>query len=114
MAIMKFNEPPEARLPTRKHAIGHGDGVALQHEAFGSKLQGGAQVNTLNENYGLATRWSTAPYRGPDQRPPTNPFGYRDASRQGMCTAKDDTCGARATAASDKKWCIFHTPKADE
>jgi hypothetical protein len=120
VAILKWNTPPSGDQEDRRaHIIGHGEGVSLQHAAFGDKVQGGAQINTLNPNVELAGRWlSTAPYRGDETNepapPPSNPYGYRDKTRLNMCMAKDDTCGAFATEASGRQWCIFHTPKDDQ
>ena len=115
MAILKFNKPPEAKLTPRAHVVGHGDGISLAHAAFGDKVEGAGQINTLGSNIEIAGRWlSTAPYRGPDappldeRRPPPNPFGYRDSSRYGKCMANDDTCKGYATEASGKRWCNGH------
>ena len=115
MSVMKFNSPPEGKLPPRAHVVGHGDNVSLAHAAFGDLIQGAGQINTLGENIEVAGRWlSTAPYRGPGAPPadersaPPNPFGYRDASRQGKCMANDDTCKAYATEATGKTWCTGH------
>ena len=115
MAIMKFNTPPEGKLPPRAHVVGHGDNVSLAHAAFGDLIQGAGQINTLGENIEVAGRWlSTAPYRGPDAPPvderpaPPNPFGYRDTWRQGRCMANNDTCKGYATDASGKMWCSGH------
>jgi hypothetical protein len=114
MAIMKWGTPPSGDANERRaHVVGHGENVALQHEAFGSKVQGGSQVNAINENYDIATRWSTAPYRGDEEiefghKVSPNPHGYRDASRMGKCTANGDTCNANATHKSDLQWCYGH------
>jgi hypothetical protein len=115
MAVMKFNKPPEAKLTPRAHVVGHGDGVSLAHAAFGDKVEGAAQINTLGDNIEIAGRWlSTAPYRDPNgpvagsSPPPPNPFGYRDASRHGKCTANDDTCNGSATISSGRLWCAGH------
>jgi hypothetical protein len=112
VAILKFNTPPAARVPQRAQQTSHGSDRSLQHAAFGEPLQGGGNVNTLGENVELATRWSTAPYRGPDETakspPQPNPWGYRDSSRQGKCTANNDTCNGNATKKSDLKWCAGH------
>ena len=109
---MKFNTPPEARIPPRASHVGHGEGVALVHEAFGSKLQGGQQVNSLDPNYDSAIRWSTAPYTGPNAEEAeaeryVSPHGYRSSKRQGFCFGNDDTCKARATARWDP-YCNAH------
>ena len=117
MAIMKWNTPPGGDQEDRRaHIVGHGDGVSLQHAAFGTLVDGGGQVNTINKDHELATKWSTAPYKGPaveemKAAPPQNMYGYRDASRQGMCMANSDTCNAHATKASDLQWCAGHTKK---
>lgn len=115
MAVMKWGTPPKGDAHDRHaHIVGHGEGVSLQHAAFGAHVEGGAQqVTDLNPNYDRATKWSTAPYRGDEEvketpKPPPNPFGYRDASRQNKCMANDDTCNGWATVASEKKWCVAH------
>ena len=113
MAIMKWNTPPSGDANDRRsHVVGHGDGVALQHAAFGEKVQGGTQINTGNPNYELATKWSTAPYRGPavETAPSAqpNPWGYRDKSRANKCMGNDDTCGAWAVDKYDKEYCNAH------
>jgi hypothetical protein len=112
MAVMKWNTPPKGNAEDRRaHVVGHGDGVALQHAVSGEKVQGGAQISSLNPNYALASRWlSTAPYRGDEESAPKtpNPYGYRDSSRQGKCTANSDTCNGNATHASGLKWCAGH------
>lgn len=115
MAVMKWGTPPKGDAEDRRaHIVGHGEGVSLQHSTFGDLVQGGAQVSSLNENYDIATRWSTAPYVGEEEvdfglRIPPNPFGYRDSSRQGKCMANDDTCNGSATRGSDYKWCYPHS-----
>jgi hypothetical protein len=121
MPVMKWGTPPSGNANERRaHIVGHGEGVSLQYEAFGSHVEGGAQqVTDLNENYGRATRWSTAPYTGEEEvedgpKPPPNPHGYRDASRQGKCMANDDTCNGNATVASGKKWCYPHSKTMGE
>ena len=113
MAIMKWNTPPsEDRGSNSAHVVGHGEGVALQHAAFGAKVEGGAQVNTLEPNIELATKWSTAPYTGPEvdeteTTEPPNPWGYRSAKRQGKCLGNEDTCKARMVARWDP-YCNAH------
>ena len=92
--------------------------MALQHAVSGDKVQGGAQISSLNEHYGLATRWSSAPYKGNEEvefglKAPPNPFGYRDASRQNKCMALGDTCGSYATVASERKWCVKHVKQME-
>lgn len=116
MPVMKWGTPPSGNADDRRaHIVGHGEGVSLQHSAFGSKVEGNAaQVTDLNENYDRATKWSTAPYRGDEEveygiKAPPNPFGYRDAMRQGKCMANNDTCNGNATIASDRKWCYPHS-----
>lgn len=117
MPVMKWGTPPSGDADDRRaHIVGHGEGVSLQHSAFGSKVEGNAaQVTDLNPNYDRATKWSTAPYTGDEEvkddpkPPPPNPFGYRDSSRQNMCMANDDTCKAWATIASGRKWCVNHS-----
>jgi hypothetical protein len=114
MAIMKWGTPPKGTAEDRRsHVVGHGENVALVHEAFGSKVQGGAQMNTINPNFDRATRWSTAPYTGDEEvefglKASPNPHGYRDASRVGKCTANGDTCNGSATHQSGLKWCAGH------
>jgi hypothetical protein len=118
MPIMKWNTPPTGDMHDRHaHVVGHGDNVALAHAVSGSLVEGGGQTNTLGPNIELATKWSTAPYRG-DQpvtdtpAPPPNAYGYRDASRVGKCTANDDTCNGNATIASDRLLCAGHQKSA--
>ena len=120
MAVMKWGTPPKGNAEDRRaHIVGHGEGVALQHAVSGDKVQGGAQISSLNPNYALANRWlSTAPYRGDEEvefglKAPTNPHGYRDASRQNKCMALDDTCGSYATVASERKWCVKHVKQME-
>ena len=119
MAVLKWNTPPTGTHEDRRsHIVGHGEGVALVHTAFGDHVEGQANVNTLGPNIELATKWSTAPYRGdqtetPTRSTPPNVWGYRSPDRAKRCMAHDDTCNAWATEASDRKWCIFHTPKAE-
>ena len=112
MAIMKFNTPPQARVPERAQQTSHGENRALQSAAFGEHVQGGANVNTLGPNIELATKWSTAPYTGDVEAsvkaPEPNVWGYRDASRQGRCMANDDTCNGYATKKSGLQWCGLH------
>ena len=110
MAIMKWNTPPKGDMEDRRaHLIGHGDGVSLQHAVSGSKVEGAALIDS-NPNYGLAIKWSTAPYRediGASETP-TNPWGYRDAKRVNRCMGNDDTCMAWAVNKYDKKYCNAH------
>jgi hypothetical protein len=121
MAIMKWGTPPKGTTEDRRaHVVGHGENVSLQHEAFGSHVAGsGGQITDLNENHALATRWSTAPYRGDEEvefglKAPPNPHGYRDASRVGKCMANNDTCNGNATHASGSKWCWPHSRTMDK
>ena len=70
-------------------------------------------MSSLNPNYDLAVKWSTAPYRGDEEiefghKVPPNPHGYRDSSRMGKCMANGDTCNANATHKSELKWCAGH------
>jgi hypothetical protein len=113
VAIMKFSTPPGGDQEDRRaHVVGHGDGVALAHAAFGDKVQGGAQINAINPNYELATKWSTAPYTGPDAPPDEpkqvipNQWGYRDPSRAKKCMGNDDTCNSWAQKGS--AYCVGH------
>ena len=113
MAIMKWNTPPSGDAGDRKaHVIGHGEGVSLVHAVSGEKVQGGTQINTGNPNFELATKWSTAPYRGPDAPPDEpkaaipNPWGYRDAGRAKKCMGNDDTCNSWAM--KDSQYCVGH------
>jgi hypothetical protein len=112
MAIVKWNTPPSGNQGDRRaHVVGHGDGVALVHSAFGDKVQGGAQINTLGPNIEIATKWSTAPYRGDPTDIPTeapNQWGYRSPKREKRCMANDDTCMAFATKVSDFEFCYPH------
>ena len=112
MAIMKWNTPPGGDQDDRRaHVVGHGEGVALVHAVSGDKVQGGSQINALNPNYELATKWSTAPYTGPDapayeKKILPNQWGYRDPSRAKKCMGNDDTCNSWATKGS--QWCVGH------
>lgn len=109
---MKWGTPPKGNTEDRRaHIVGHGEGVALQHSAFGDLVDGSFQISSLNPNYDTAERWSTAPYTGPDEdelTPTPNPHGYRDSKRQGKCTANGDTCNGNATHSSDMLWCAGH------
>ena len=93
MAIMKWGTPPGGNQHDRQaHVVGHGDGVSLAHAAFGSKVEGGG-AQSLGPNIELATKYSTAPYRGPEQiadeqNEPPNPWGYRSSKREGRCMAQ--------------------------
>jgi hypothetical protein len=118
MPILKWNTAPAGTQEDRRaHVVGHGDGVSLVHAVSGEKVQGQGQINTLGPNIELATKWSTAPYRGsqspdtPAPSPPTNVWGYRAPERENHCMAHNDTCNGWATKSSDRQWCIFHTPK---
>lgn len=114
MAILKWNTPPSGDQGERKaHVVGHGEGVSLVHSAFGDKVEGAGQAVSTNPNIELATKWSTAPYRGPEvpqDKPsaPPNPFGYRDISRAKKCMGADDTCNAWAVNKYDGKYCNAH------
>ena len=114
MAIMTWNTPPSGDQHDRTaHVVGHGDNVALAHAVSGTLVEGGGQVNTLGPNIELATKWSTAPYRGDQPAtdkplPPPNAYGYRDASRQRKCMGSDDTCNAWATAKYGGQYCNAH------
>lgn len=113
MAIMKWNTPPSGdQHDHHAHVVGHGEGVSLVHAVSGEKVQGGMQVNTINPNYELATKWSTAPYTGDltkdNPATPTNPHGYRDPSRANKCMGNNDTCGAWAVNKYDKVFCNAH------
>jgi hypothetical protein len=115
MAIMKWNTPPKGHQDDdHDHIVGHGAGVSLVHAVSGDKVGGGAQIDTGNPNYGPATKWSTAPYRGPgvdkpvQYKPEPNPYGYRDVGRAKKCMANDDTCNSWATEGNDWKWCYAH------
>ena len=119
MAIMKWGTPPSGDADDRRaHIVGHGDGVSLQHAAFGAKVEGGGQAVSTDPNVSLATRWSTAPYTGPqleavDQSEPPNPWGYRSPKRAKKCMANGDTCGAWATRASNYEFCYPHSRMAE-
>jgi hypothetical protein len=113
VAIVKWNTPPGGDQEDRRaHIVGHGDNVKLQHTAFGDKVQGGGQVNADNPNYELATKWSTAPYRGPEvvdkPQPFRSPYGYRDPARAKKCMGSDDTCNAWAVNKYDGMYCNAH------
>ena len=97
MATMKYNTPPSGDHHDRQASVvGHGDGIALVNSVWGEMVKGGAQVNTLGNDVELASRYSTAPYAGETEDgtpiPRTNPYGYRDSSRQKRCIGKNDTC----------------------
>jgi len=115
MAIMKWGTPPSGTHHDRQaHLVGHGDGVALAHAAFGEKVGGGGAQDLSNPNVELATKWSTAPYTGPgadtaEERPEQpNVWGYRSAKRANKCMANDDTCKAWAVDKYDKEYCNAH------
>lgn len=113
---MKWGTPPKGTVAERAHVVGHGEGTSLQHKAFGSKVEGAAAISNINPNYDIATKWSTAPYRGDDdvkEKPSANVFGYRDRSRQNKCMANGDTCNGWATEASGKKWCAGHAKSGE-
>lgn len=112
---MKFNTPPSGTAEDRRsHVVGHGEGVALQHAAFGALVEGAGHAETTNPNVQLATKWSTAPYTGPpmedveERNEPPNPWGYRSPKREKKCMANDDTCAAWATKASEYQYCYPH------
>jgi hypothetical protein len=114
MAVMKWGTPPSGNQDdNRAHVVGHGEGVALQHAAFGTKVEGGGQINTLGPNVELAYKYSGAPYTGPDvdvaeqdERP--NVWGYRSPKRAKKCMANGDTCKAWATKSSNYEYCHPH------
>ena len=115
MPILKFNKPPGGDAEDRRaHVVGHGEGVALQHAAFGDLIEGAGHAETTNPDVQLATKWSTAPYTGPpvedvEQRnEPPNPWGYRSPKRAKKCMGADDTCNAWAVDKYDKQYCNAH------
>jgi hypothetical protein len=115
MPILKFNKSPSGDAEDRRaHVIGHGEGVSLQHSAFGDLVEGAGHAETTNPNVQLATKWSTAPYTGPpvedveERNEPPNPWGYRSPKRAKKCMANDDTCAAWATKASEYQYCYPH------
>jgi hypothetical protein len=119
MAIVKWGTPPKGTVNDRRsHVVGHGEGVALVHAAFGEKVGGGGAQDLTNPNIELATKYSTAPYRGPavpdvEQRnDPPNPWGYRSSKRVNKCMANDDTCNAWAVDKYAKEYCNAHGRKA--
>ena len=116
MAIMKWGTPPGGTQHDRQaHVVGHGDGVALAHAAFGSKVEGGG-AQDLRPGVELATKFSTAPYTGPpvDETAATmpNPWGYRSPKRAKRCMANNDTCKGWATKASGYEFCAPHAKLA--
>lgn len=115
MPIMKWGTPPGGTHNDRKaHVVGHGEGVALVHEAFGTRVAGDAQQDTGNPNHDKATKWSTAPYTGdrvPDveeRNEPPNIWGYRSPKREKRCMGNGDTCNAWATNKYDGQYCNAH------
>jgi len=114
MAIMKWGTPPSGDMHDRhSHVVGHGDGVALAHAAFGEHVGGSGAQDLSNPNVELATKYSTAPYKGPavkdvEEIEQPNPWGYRSPKRAKRCMANDDTCGAWATKASEYEFCYPH------
>jgi hypothetical protein len=117
MAIMKWGTPPGGNQHDRQaHVVGHGDGVALAHAAFGSKVEGGG-AQDLRPGVELATKFSTAPYTGPpvdEEAAATmpNPWGYRSPKRAKRCMANNDTCKGWATKASGYEFCAPHAKLA--
>ena len=118
MPIMKWGTPPGGTADDRKaHVVGHGEGVALVHEVRGAKVEGSGHNDDTNPNHGLATKWSTAPYRGPKIEEPTaheqpNPWGYRSSKRAKRCMGNNDTCMAWAVDKYDKEFCNAHGRQA--
>jgi len=114
MAIMKWNTPPSGTHHDRRaHVVGHGDGVSLAHAAFGSNVEGSMGQTLTNPNHELATKYSTAPYRGPDtiavaETEPPNVWGYRSPKRMNKCMGNNDTCKAWAVDKYDKEFCNAH------
>jgi hypothetical protein len=113
MAIMKWNTPPGGDQHDRQaHVVGHGDGVSLAHAAFGTKVEGGGAQGFDNPNVELATKWSTAPYKGPKVTDETtelpNVWGYRSPKRAKKCMANNDTCRAWAVNKYDGMYCNAH------
>jgi hypothetical protein len=118
MAIMKWNTPPEGTHHDRQaHVVGHGDGVALAHAAFGEKVGGSGAQDLSNPNVELATKWSTAPYTGPEvteeRAEQPNPWGYRSIKREKRCMGNNDTCKAYATNRYDGMYCNAHGRQAE-
>lgn len=117
MAIMKWGTPPSGNhYDNKSHVVGHGEGVALAHAAFGEKVGGGGAQDLSNPNVELATKWSTAPYKGPAIEEETheqpNPWGYRSVKRAKRCMGNDDTCMAWAVDKYDKEFCNAHGRQA--
>jgi hypothetical protein len=117
MAVMKWGTPPSGNSYDRQaHVVGHGEGVSLVHAVRGEKVGGGGNQDTSDPNHGPATKWSTAPYRGPaieDTTPEQpNPWGYRSPKREKRCMANNDTCKAFATKASGYEFCYPHSRQA--
>jgi len=112
VAILKWNTPPSGNQEDRRaHVVGHGEGIALVHTLGGERVQGGAMVNAINENFDVATKWSTAPYKGETRQVkplPPSPYGYRDASRVNKCMANEDTCNAFAVDKYERRYCNAH------
>lgn len=117
MPIVKWGTPPAGTANDRhSHVVGHGEGVALVHSIRGEKVEGGGNNDDTNPNHGLATKWSTAPYRGPKveeiEKEPPNPWGYRSPKRAKRCMGNDDTCMAWAVDKYDKEFCNAHGRQA--
>jgi hypothetical protein len=73
MAIMKWGTPPSGNhYDNKSHVVGHGDGVALAHAAFGEKVGGGGAQDLSNPNVELATKYSTPPQGPAIEEPFTN------------------------------------------
>lgn len=117
MPIMKWGTPPSGNhYDNKSHVVGHGEGVALAHAAFGEKVGGGGAQDLSNPNVELATKWSTAPYKGPaveeEAHEQPNPWGYRSPKREKRCMGNGDTCKAYATKGSGYEFCYPHWRQA--
>jgi hypothetical protein len=103
MPVLKFNfqPPPVTDDPTTRMvpAVGNGDHVKVQSQAFGDPVGGQLAVESIGDHVQPASLYSTAPYK-PDglhaeelpkwERP-------RNKQRRGRCMANGDTCRGFST-----------------
>lgn len=98
MPVLKWNHPPTPREDTQRRlvpAVGHGEHVAVQAQAFGDPVAGTTAFESVGDHIQPATLFSTAPYQpeglhSMDGKERTDKPRTKD--RRKRCTAMDDTC----------------------
>lgn len=90
-------------------AVGHGDTIQVQSQAWGDPVTGRQRANAPGDRDGIAPAglFSTAPYVDPADQAKVK----TDKSRKNRCRAKNDTCMGFAN--KETGLCLGHRQKLE-